>query len=107
MPKLTPNKESLEKAKILMKKPPRENKINMPIIDPSIKPSFIHEVDLLFLPNDNGYIYALVVVNIGSRICQAQPVKTKKSKDVLQAIRKIYNGKILKLPHQLQVDSGT
>ena len=108
MPKLIPNKESFDKAKLLMTKPKKENKINMPVVDPSIEPGIIHQADLLFIPNDNGYKYALVVVDLGSRLCQAEPLKDKTSKEVLKAIRKIYNySKVLKLPKRLEVDDGS
>jgi IS30 family transposase len=65
-----------------------------------------HQADLLFLPNDNGFKYCLVVVDLATRITDAQPLKNKTSKDVLEAMKKIYKGKYLKTPHYLEVDAG-
>jgi len=67
----------------------------------------LHMADLLFLPDDEGYKYALVVVDVGSRLCDAEPIKNKYSKTVLDAILKIYKRKILTYPYKIKVDSGT
>jgi hypothetical protein len=67
-----------------------------------------HQADLLYLPNDEGYLYLLVVVDIATRLIDAEPLKVRDSKTVRDAMKKIYNRKILKLPtFDLQVDEGT
>ena len=67
-----------------------------------------HQADLLFLPNDDGYKYALVVTDVGSRKLDAEPIKDKSNKTVLDAFKTIYKRKILDLPDiMLQVDPGT
>ena len=71
------------------------------------QPNEIHQADLLFLPDDNGYKYALVVVDDATRITDAEPLKNKTSDDVLAAFKKIYNRNILKLPQRIEVDPGT
>lgn len=56
----------------------------------------------------DGYKYALVVVDIGSRICDAEPLKTKDAIDVREAFKAIYARGPLKLPKAIiQVDNGT
>ena len=48
------------------------------------KPNFVHQIDLLFLPEDrNKSKYLLVCVDIGSGIVDARPLKTKEAKTVL------------------------
>ena len=49
------------------------------------EPGYIYQADLLFLPNDEGYKYALVVVDIGSGLCDAEPLKSKKTTEVKSA----------------------
>ena len=59
------------------------------------------------MPDDDGYKYALTVIDANSRACDAEPLKTKTADEVLKAFKKIYNRNYLKLPkYQLQVDAG-
>ena len=57
----------------------------------AFKKDAVHYADLLMLPNDNGYRYALTVVDSRTRYVDAEPLKTKKAVDVLEALQKIYN----------------
>lgn len=67
-----------------------------------------HQADLLETPNDKGFLYALVVVDQGSRICDAVALKSKSSLSVSNAFKKIYEeNKILPYPKFLVVDNGT
>lgn len=66
-----------------------------------------HQADLLFLPNDGGYRYALVIADIGTRLCDAEPLKTKDSDAIIAAFKAIYGRKILKMPENITVDSGS
>lgn len=70
-------------------------------------PNFAHMADLLFLPNDHGYKYALVVVDTNTRKVDAEPLKTKSSKNVLKAFQKIYKRGILKTPERILTDPGS
>lgn len=91
----------------LMSQPPIEKKITMPATDQFTKVGAVHQSDLLYLPTDRGYKYALVVVDIGSRICDAEPVKGKTQNDIMKAFETIYSRKILEWPTKLlQVDQG-
>lgn len=66
-----------------------------------------HQADLLYLPTDNGYRYALVVVDVATRLADAEPLKTKKSDEVLRAIKRIWKRKPLNRPTIfLKVDNG-
>lgn len=89
-------------------KPQREKRDNMPHFQPQA-PNMVHQADLLFLPNDNGYKYALVVVDIGTRYVDAVPLKSKTNNDVKNAFIKLYSkqGTKLKMPRRLEVDAGS
>ena len=50
----------------------------------------IEQSDLLFLPMDNGYKYALVVVDNYSRKMDATPLKNKTPTSVVNGFEKIY-----------------
>jgi hypothetical protein len=74
-----------------------------------ITPHQYHQIDILYLPNDNGYKYALVVVDIASKQLQIRPQKTKTAKETLRSIRSIYGSgrKTLPKPFILHADGGT
>jgi transposase InsO family protein len=59
------------------------------------------------MPNDDGYKYALVIVDIYDRKTDAEPIKDKTTKSVLDAFKKIYERHILKIPKWLHVDAGS
>lgn len=66
----------------------------------------IHQADLLFLPHDKKYKYALVVVDVASRYTDAEPLKSKYASEVAAAFGKIYSRKLRK-PETIIVDPGT
>lgn len=70
-------------------------------------PNYVHQADLLSLPEDDGYKYLLVVVDVNSRITDAEPLKGKTAQQTLDAFKKIYSRKILKIPKRLEVDQGS
>jgi len=71
-----------------------------------IVPNEFHQADLLFLPHDRGYKYALTVVDVANRYKQAEPLKTKSSTEVASAFERIYRRGPLRWPNLLQVDPG-
>jgi hypothetical protein len=86
---------------------PKEDKgIQMPVFGHPVK-NWNHQADLLFLPNDGGYVYALVVVDVGTRLCDAVALKSKDADSVIGAFKTIYNRKILSMPKNITVDSGS
>lgn len=103
------NKKQLQKQELynLFKKPPREKPEQMAHFNQTYSANVDHQADLLFLPNDGGYKYALVVTDVATRLSDAEPLRNKESKDVVKAIDKIYKRGILKEPQVLTVDSGT
>jgi hypothetical protein len=67
----------------------------------------IQQADLLYLPEDNGFKYLLVVVDLGSRLMDAEPLKNRDATTVRDAMIKLYKRKILQEPVVLQVDDGS
>jgi hypothetical protein len=63
-------------------------------------------MDILYLPEDDGYKYCLVVVDIATNKIDAEPLKKISSSDIVGAIKKIYKRKILKKPEKVITDSG-
>ena len=73
-------------------------------------PNEVHQADLHFLPHDRvgrkTFRYALTVVEVASRYKEAEPLTTKKDKEVADALCRIYRRGPLKWPNLLQVDPG-
>ena len=67
----------------------------------------IQQADLLYLPDDNGFKYLLVVVDLGSRLMDAEALKNRDALTVRNAMIKLYKRKILQEPVVLQVDGGS
>ena len=97
-----------ESAKVLnlMKTPKKTKGVNKPHYQ-AYRRNASQQADLLFLPSDNGYRYALVVIDNYSRYADAQPLKSKKAKEVLQAFLTIYKRGFVRKPQYLQIDSGS
>ena len=92
----------------LYKKPLKEKGVDIPTIQ-VFKPNFEHQADLLYLPHDKEYKYALVVADSHNKKMDAEPIKSKVQGDneILNAFKKIYSRGILKFPKILKMDNGT
>lgn len=71
------------------------------------KPGVFQQADTLFLSNDNGFKYCLVVVDQYDRKIDARPLKTKTASEIIKAFKEIWNGKYLTKPIRITVDAGT
>jgi hypothetical protein len=100
-----PNKSTRELTS-LYKQPRTERNEEVPTFSIYVE-GYAHQCDLLFLPTDRGFKYALVVVDCFSKECDAVPLKSKDADVVLKAIVKIYGRHILSYPKVLECDSGT
>ena len=93
-----------------------DNLVQVPIVDKGVnvpitqvyETNNTHQVDLLYLPEDNGYKQALVCVDLASSYIGAEPLKdSKSSEEALKALLKIYKrSKYLKIPQRLEMDQG-
>ena len=88
-------------------KPKKEKKSERPRIL-VWKANAVHQADLLEMPIDPiTSKYILTVVDIATRITDAEPLNTKKAEDVLKAFKIIYKRGRLKPPSvRLEVDDG-
>ncbi|GAM23099.1 hypothetical protein SAMD00019534_062740 [Acytostelium subglobosum LB1] len=101
------NKDYLDKQELykLYLQPKKDKGLNMPhyqVFETGLK----QQADLLFLPDDDGFKYALVVVDLGNRLTDAEPLKNISSAAVKQAFETIYKRGILVMPKQIQTDPG-
>lgn len=88
--------------------PKKDRGANLPRISGlGTKKNAVHQADLMQLPEDKGHKYSLVVVDVASRMTDAEPLKNKEAATVLAAFKKIYSRGPLTMPIQLQVDPGT
>ena len=73
-----------------------------------LKENYFHQGDILYLPDDNGYKYLLVIVDIYNKKLDCIPIKSLKQEDndVYNGIKKIYSNGILKYPKFLSFDLG-
>ena len=91
----------------LVKIPVKDKGLNVPITD-VFKSNDTHQIDLLQLPEDKGYKYILLCVDLHSKKIGAYPLKNKLPKDILKGLEVIYKkSKYLKVPRQIEVDSGS
>jgi hypothetical protein len=72
-----------------------------------VSPNYFQYLDTLYLPNDKGYIYALVITDQGSRLVDIEPLKDRKSSDIVNALNTIYKRKILMKPKVIVTDAGS
>ena len=64
--------------------------------------------DLLYLPDDDGYKYLLVMTDVITHAFDIEPIKNKESATVLKAMKDIFKRKYLKKPKaSLRTDNGT
>ena len=72
------------------------------------QPGEVHQMDLLFLPEDaTGDRYLLVVTDIDSPATDARPLATKNGRAVLNALKDIYEREeYVTLPKIIHVDDG-
>jgi hypothetical protein len=105
MPKTKKVEEEQNLLDNLYKIPKKDKGGDMPHIEVT-EPNYCHQADLLFLPNDDGYRYSLVVVDCDTGKTDAVALKEKSAKAVLDGFKTIYKRGILKFPQRLEVDPG-
>ena len=100
------NKDENSLLKNLTRKPKKEPRNVIPYSIAS-KMYSTEQIDTLYLPNDRGYKYLLVIVDIATRKCDCEPMKTRDAKTAMKALETIFKRGILKRPKRLEVDSGS
>ena len=106
MPKI---KKDLSYVDKLLTKPRRDKKNLTHYPTTQYEKDFIHQIDILFMPYDehNKERYALVCIDMSSRLIDAEPLKNKDSPSVVSGLKQIYKRKILKQPNQIDTDAGS
>lgn len=94
--------------KSLYQKPVPENKIEMPVAQVFEK-GIYYQADVLYMPEDEGYKYILVCVDMYDSSVDAEPIKDVLSKDndILKGFKKIFRRKYLDYPLIITMDSGS
>lgn len=104
---LTNKKSENSMLKNLYQPVKKDKSVNMPRFQYPDE-GLILQADLLFMPDDDGYKYMLTVVDNGSRFMDAEPLKNKDNKSVIEAFKKIFSRKIVSKPKsKLEVDAGS
>lgn len=84
--------------------PPDKDKPKMVVA----KENKVHQADLIYLPWDNGYKYALVVVDPATRLTDAYPLKKHDPPQVVKGFKAIYKRGPLRRPTvMMQTDQGS
>ena len=110
--KLTNNETDILNKRILELKqlttiPQKEKNNEMPHMQ-VFTPNHLEQADLLFMPTGAfGFKYILVIVDAHTKKCDAEAIKNKLSKTVMNALIKIYKRGIVKEPKILSVDAGS
>ena len=102
-----------DKDKYGLNVPENENEFEYTLIDIFINAKWVKwkaKVKKLNIPETSskiGYRYALVCVDLHSKICDAEPLRDKTSESIINGYKNIYARKILKIPKMMYVDAGT
>jgi hypothetical protein len=102
---LTKNKKSSE-LNTLFKKPIPENKLQMPVSQ-VFEPNVYYQADLLYMPNDEGFKYILGCVDLYDGALDAEPLKERNNKTIIEAFKRIFKRKYLTFPVFITLDQGT
>jgi len=58
----------------------------------------VHQADTMHLPDDNGYKYLLCVIDVGTRHCDAEPLKEHSAEAIVEGFNAIYERGNVKFP---------
>ena len=105
---IRPQKRQKETSlvKKLMMKPIKDTREETPHFQRNYPKDFIHQADLLYLPHEKGSKYVITVVDMSSRLVDAEPLKKRDADSVIEAIKIIYKRNILSMPKEMQTDAG-
>lgn len=100
-------KNSKENSELnqLYKKPIPETGIYMPVAQVFAK-NIYYQGDVLYMPEDKGFKYILVCVDMFDGSLDAEPIKNVNVTDVIKAFKEIFKRKYLKFPKFITFDKG-
>ena len=102
------NTAEAKTTKELYQKPVKDQKKDTPSIQRSGgKAGYIYEADTLYMPNDHGYKYILVVVDAVSGKIDAEKMKDRDADAIVKAFHKIFSrGKLPTPKYEIHMDQG-
>ena len=90
----------------LYKRPQHENRTDTPVTQ-IFAPNMYQQADLLFMPEDKGFKYILVITDVHSHKVDCVGLKNKDSEGIIKAFKAVYRRGILKKPFVIQFDAGS
>ena len=85
----------------------KESKLNSAHFHTPTEPNILQQSDLLYLPDDHGNKFCLVVVDVYDRRIAAQPLKERTANAVLDGFKKLFESGELSLPQTMSFDGGS
>jgi len=88
--------------------PPTKERIFPSYRNSIISPNYLHQADVLYLPEDpSGYKYLLTVIDVHNSLAGAYPLKDMNSSTIINGFEEIYGTyhRLLSYPKVLQVDN--
>lgn len=89
----------------LMQRPTTNKEANKPHI--IVEGTDMHQVDRFQMRVHNGYKYALVIVDLATSACNAEPIITKSNGQVLNEIKGLYQRTHPHLPFKVECVQGS
>lgn len=68
-------------------------------------PKELYQMDIMYMPDDNGFKYMLTLIDVGSRKAFAHAMKTKTVENVIKCLQEMI--KLKEYPKVLQCDNGS
>jgi hypothetical protein len=102
---LKSNKASNTELNQLYKKPKPESNIYMPTSQVFEKDTY-YQADVLYMPDDNGYKFILVCVDMYDGTLDAEPLKQLTPENTVKAFREISKRNYLNYPYFITFDKG-
>ena len=103
---LVPDNDSKNTLKKLYLKPDKTPNAELPHIKVPEK-GMTYQADLLYLPDDQGFHYLLVVIDNNNNALDFEPMKNRTASTTLESIKKIFARKYLNKPRfMIEVDNG-
>jgi hypothetical protein len=95
-----------EELNQMYQKPVSEKRGQMPVAQVFEK-NVYYQADIMYMPEDKGYKYILVCIDMYDGSVDAEPLKTKDNETVIKGFRKMFSRKYLDYPFMITLDQGS
>ncbi len=89
----------------LYKKPVPERRIHTPQAQVLVK-NIYYQADVLYMPEDKGFKYMLVCIDMYDGTLDAEPIKEVQPNNIIEAFKNIFKRPYLKFPKFITLDKG-